>query len=67
MAEELKPCPFCGGQGVVDTQERFPDGPDNLAYFVSCIQCACQGPWMKSEGSAIKFWNMRIEEIIKET
>jgi hypothetical protein len=61
----LEPCPFCGGKPRPAKILRggCKDGePDAWAHYVVCIHCACQGPWMKTEGNSIKMWNMRKGE-----
>lgn len=62
--EELFPCPFCSGQGRLQSKMRegYEDhalDQDAYAYYVRCISCACDGPWFKNEGSAIRSWNQR--------
>lgn len=62
---EIGHCPFCGGRGMVKSELRggyqdCPDDPDATAYYVQCISCATNGPWHKSESSAIRYWNMRV-------
>lgn len=48
----LLPCPFCGGTAYIE-DERSP-------FCVTCESCACEGPWAKRAGLAIKLWNQRI-------
>lgn len=63
--EPLKNCPFCGGKPKPDKElitGRKDGDIDAWAYYVRCISCACQGPWFKTEGNAIRFWNMRTPE-----
>ena len=58
--EELKPCPFCGGDAEcyqsVDT--AFRD------YKISCNEIGCIGAatnlWFPSEELAIMAWNRRV-------
>ena len=62
LAEEILPCPFCGGNSIVDRTLRDGciDGePDAWAYFVRCFSCACQGPWTKNSSGAQRLWNNR--------
>ena len=57
-------CPFCGGYAELHKQLRgghTPDEPEAYAYFYSCASCACAGGWGKSEGTALRLWNMRPE------
>ena len=73
--EDLKPCPFCGGEAVCDTVK--PNDCNN--YVVSCLsQEGCAGAIYipdayYSEQEAIKAWNTRpslsveeIEEVVKD-
>jgi len=62
-----KKCPFCGGDTNIDKilrdgYEKYPDDPDAFAYVVRCISCAAEGGWAKTEGNAIRNWNMRSEK-----
>lgn len=62
MSEELKPCPFCGGEPSLKRQARFDNdtrGPDAWAFFFVCRSCSAEGPWSKTEGGALMMWNMR--------
>lgn len=59
------PCPFCGGKlPILDRKMRegydsWPDDPDAYAYSYRCRACAATGGWGKSEGSALRLWNLR--------
>lgn len=54
MIEELKPCPFCGGEAKIYR-------PDDGSLFIGCkIGCVNQEPFAAEEG-AIKAWNTRAE------
>jgi Lar family restriction alleviation protein len=54
---DLKPCPFCGGEGVPASK---PHSSSDTAYFIRCTSCACEGPWFKTPGNAVQFWNTRV-------
>lgn len=56
---QLKSCPFCGGEGALDGK---PHGDGETAHYVRCLSCGCEGPWMKTEGNAIRLWNLRTPE-----
>jgi Lar family restriction alleviation protein len=61
----MKPCPFCGGKGVIDSKLQDgckPSMPEAYAYFVVCKSCAATGGWAKTEGNAVRFWNMREDD-----
>ncbi len=34
--EELKPCPFCGGEPYIDRM-----GTGRVSMMISCIDCGC--------------------------
>lgn len=52
MADELKPCPFCGGKAIP---------PNERDHHVSCSKCrATSGNWAEY-CSAIEAWNTRYE------
>ena len=58
MENELKPCPFCGGEAVVIDNGCFVD--------VSCKNFHCRG-WAdslmyKSKEEAIEAWNRRCND-----
>jgi Lar family restriction alleviation protein len=52
----INQCPFCGE----DRPDRLTVHPRNESKcVVVCDSCACEGPWGKSETSAISSWNRR--------
>ena len=58
------PCPFCGGRAELHKELRGGHAPDEAeahAYFYVCDSCAAVGGWGKSEGTARRMWNMRIQ------
>lgn len=69
---ELLSCPFCGDNNqrapnriyiertLRDGYANYENDRDAYAYFVLCASCASQGPWTKSERSAMVEWNMRL-------
>jgi Lar family restriction alleviation protein len=58
MTEQLKPCPFCGGD--VYTIQNLDDGSDNYGtYFVRCTECPANVFSFASEQQAIDKWNTR--------
>ena len=57
------PCPFCGGQAELHKQLRDGHEPyeaEAYAYFYICASCAACGGWGKSEGTALRLWDMRV-------
>ena len=68
MSEQLKPCPFCGGAAyrervVRKGYENDLNDADAWAFFIARISCAAQGGWAKSESGAVRWWNMRTDEV----
>ena len=59
MIEELKPCPFCGGDAEIT---KWHEG-----YFVECKKQRCGGTIgaYKTEEEAIEAWNTRAERTCK--
>ena len=55
--DDLKPCPFCGGEAQVDPM------PSMLIYVVRCMcaECEIEGPSRNTEQTAIWAWNTRDE------
>lgn len=69
--EELKKCPFCGGEAKLN--ERFRPGVANRKmYWVSCKKCGATQPYHSVAGyrkkvGAIGAWNTRkpMERIVE--
>ncbi len=57
MAEELKPCPFCGGKAnyAEDDNRFFP-------YRIVCSKCRIGTQFEAKLGIAIDAWNTRATE-----
>lgn len=58
---ELKPCPFCGGEGFVAHRTQ----PAEIGWFYGCgcKRCRVQfGCYNDSEEEAIEQWNKRVRE-----
>ena len=60
MNEELKPCPFCGGNKVALT--TFVSEFCINTYQVICCDCNCCGAPKRSEEKAIETWNRRATD-----
>lgn len=55
MSEELKPCPFCGGEAVYNKCT-----PSEHSYVIcDNLDCETMGPTADSEAAAILAWNTR--------
>jgi len=57
-AIELKPCPFCGSDGVGLAYKPHPIQPNEF-HGVSCLPCGAHGGFQTSEKAAIEKWNAR--------
>lgn len=54
--QEIKPCPFCGGndQHIVHNHNNW--------YYVRCMSCNAEGPIALGEDGAVYSWNRRLGE-----
>lgn len=52
--DNIKPCPFCGAQAVLDNLVDVDD------YFVRCTSCEVQQIANYLPGHAIERWNKRL-------
>lgn len=67
MNKELKPCPFCGGEAVINTIEPhthefatfMPSYPGGTFIECTCCTCALSGD---TEEKAIEAWNRRATD-----
>lgn len=59
--EELKECPFCGGEAELKQHKSAIDKNDRPigGWFVDCEECDCGTPWHNTESQAITAWNRR--------
>jgi Lar family restriction alleviation protein len=51
---ELKRCPFCGGQGVVEMDESW-----YWEYEAYCMNCTATLGHFNTKAEAIEAWNTR--------
>lgn len=57
---ELKPCPFCGGEGCIQ-KHVFVGYTDT--FGVVCLDCCCETrQFYETEAEAIEAWNTRKGE-----
>lgn len=59
--EVLKPCPFCGGDAVLE-KYKLPQRPTSF-YAVTCNNCgAMTYPYSGRHKDAVDRWNERTDE-----
>lgn len=51
MTPELKPCPFCGGEAVIDGE---------MYYWVRCKHCKVETRGVNNKVIARNIWNNRV-------
>ena len=62
MTEELKPCPFCGGEAVLDRDGYWrEDGWKETEYYVACVKClpGVKVFYNEHKKDTVKCWNRR--------
>ena len=59
MNEELKPCPFCGGEAAIKHVTQLWEPRDS--YWAACERCRMSGKHHNTEAEAISAWNARAE------
>lgn len=57
MSEELKRCPFCGGEAAMEHVSQLWEPKDS--YWVVCQHCRMSGKHYDTEQEAIDAWNTR--------
>lgn len=60
---ELKPCPFCGGEGVITDEDCY--GFTSNDWMVCCENCQTYvgfGLQCETQEEAIETWNRRVEQ-----
>jgi Lar family restriction alleviation protein len=59
--EKLKPCPFCGGDGVIK-ECALSINADGILAWVSCKKCGASAGLQDTEKEAVSVWNDRVGE-----
>ena len=62
LADNLKPCPFCGGIAEMIVKKHIPTGYE---YTPRCMKTACAGRLTKKwldEYDAYIAWNRRVDD-----
>ena len=58
-AAELLPCPFCGGEAMLQTVWR-------ASFEAACDSCTARGPRASAPAEAIAAWNRRHPMVVEE-
>lgn len=67
MGEQLKPCPFCGGDAELQKSlgGPFTEDATRVSFRVACKDLECQGGysnfWHTTPEDAMAAWNRRAE------
>lgn len=56
--QELKYCPFCGGEASVGEEW----GLVTTRYYIACARCFCKTPTYKRRETAVEAWNRRTSQ-----
>ena len=60
--EDLKTCPFCGGDDLgVDVDRSAMTHYRNKWWNVFCLDCGTRGPIADTRDKALQYWNEREE------
>lgn len=55
---DLKPCPFCGGEGTFSTVKLHNYSSD-MSFYVDCDTCGCSTSYEDTGAEVINLWNTR--------
>lgn len=64
MNNELKPCPFCGGEANL-IRRNFKNGfyPSGGTYYVHCKACLITTQPRRKIADVVDVWNRRINNL----
>lgn len=58
--DKLKPCPFCGGEAILEEIPGNPDSKDAYCWAAGCKECDI-GWYGDTKEDAIEKWNRRLD------
>lgn len=62
--DELKPCPFCGGEAEMCHVSQLWEPKES--YWAKCTKCHMSGNHFNTEAEAIAAWNTRAERTCRQ-
>ena len=55
----LKPCPFCGGDKILEAMQKPVSAGEY--FMIKCADCSCEIT-RTSRRKAVEAWNRRVED-----
>ena len=66
MNNKLKPCPFCGGEPILDEDSVAFTNKPKSCFQILCINRQCgvhlKTKWRETKQEAIEAWNRRVND-----
>ncbi|WP_417203734.1 Lar family restriction alleviation protein [Acetoanaerobium sticklandii] len=62
MKNELKNCPFCGGEAYIDRVAASLTDPSSKNHMIICWTCRVSTRWFSDITECVKAWNTRVNE-----
>lgn len=59
MSDKIKPCPFCGGDDIITSDNVEVWGQESDQVYARCNKCGANGPSAYTDPNAIAKWNTR--------
>lgn len=63
---KLERCPFCGSKNVDLAWTETDVWLSEVKYCVVCSSCGANGPDSTNKNAAIKAWNTRLKEFVRD-
>lgn len=61
----LKPCPFCGGEAKIADEHQWISGVNNggISKYIYCLKCNCRTSsfYWDDRKTMIRTWNKRLD------
>ena len=58
--EDLKKCPFCGGEAILEVYRGF--NKEIIFAYIHCLECGASTRSYALEITAREAWNRRVKE-----